>query len=131
MEGDRSLEGGAFVRAAEEASAASELYVSAISIAEVALLARAGRVRFYVPVTQWLREALETPGLQVAELDATVAAEGAALPGDFPGDAADRLIVGTARILGGRLATADPAIHAYGGLGYVRVLPLSADSPAG
>lgn len=124
MEGDPSLAGGTFVEAAEEASGEGQLVVSAISIAEVALLAAAGRVRFVVPVTAWLREALETPGLQVVDLDVRVAAEGAELPGSFPGDSADRLIVATARLLGGRLATADPALQAYGAEGYVRTLPL-------
>ncbi len=126
MEGDRSLDGDPFVAAAESASIDGRLYVSAISIAEVALLASAGRVRFVVPVTTWLREALETPGLQVVELDVRVAAEGANLPGAFPGDSADRLIVSTARLLGGWLATADPALQEYGAEGWLRILPLAA-----
>jgi PIN domain nuclease of toxin-antitoxin system len=124
LEGDPDLSDTAFVTRAEEASAAGELYVSAISIAEVALLAAAGRVRFVVPVTTWLQEALETPGLQTVDLDVGVAAEGATLPGEFPGDAADRIIVATARLLGGTLATADRALEEYGAAGYVRVLSL-------
>ena len=43
------------------------------------------------------------------------------LPGQFHLDAADRMIVATARALDANLLTADRAILAYGEQGYVRV----------
>lgn len=125
LEGDERLAGSPFIVEAERASVSGRLYVSAISIAEVALLVSHERLRFSVPLAQWLEDALETPGLQVVEIDAQVASEGAALPGDFRGDAADRLIVASARLLGGRLATADAVLTAYAAQGYVTALSLA------
>lgn len=130
LNGEESLGGSLFVTEAESASVAGSLYVCSISIAEVALLASAGRVRLVVPVTTWLREALETPGLQIIDIDIDIAAEGAGLPGEFPGDAADRLIVAATRLIGGRLATADPGLKRYGEDGHVSIFPLE-DQPAG
>ena len=130
LNGDESIGGSVFVTEAEAASVAGRLYVCSISIAEVALLAAAGRVRLVVPVTTWLREALETPGLRILDIDIDTAAEGAELPGEFPGDAADRLIVAATRLVGGRLATADSALKLYAEDGYVTILPLD-DRPAG
>ena len=131
LDGEESLGGSAFVAEAEAASIDGRLYVCSISIAEVALLASARRVRLVVPVTTWLQEALQTPGLQIIDIDIGIAAEGAGLPGDFPGDAADRLIVAAARLSGGRLATADPALKQYGEEGHVSILPLEDRASAG
>ena len=130
LNGEESIGGSRFVAEAEAASVAGRLYICSISISEVALLASAGRVRLVVPVTTWLQEALETPGLQVIDIDIGIAAESAGLPGDFPGDTADRMIVAATRLIGGRLATADAALKQYGEAGYVSILPLE-DSPAG
>ena len=124
LNGDETISGSVFVDEAEAASVAGRLYVCSISIAEVALLASAGRIRLVVPVTTWLREALETPGLQILDIDIDTATEGAKLPGEFPGDAADRLIVAATRLAGGRLATADSALKKYAEDGYVTILPL-------
>ena len=124
LDGEGSLGSSLFVSEAEAASIDGRLYVCSISITEVALLVSAGRVRLVVPVTTWLEEALETPGLQVIDIDIGMAAEAAALPGEFPGDAADRMIVAATRLCGGRLATADPGIQRYAEDGYVSVLAL-------
>jgi len=122
LDGHPGIDGSDFVDDAERASGVGELYISSISIAEVALLAGSGRMRFVVPVASWLDEALGTPGLQVAQIDSVVAWEAASLPGRFPGDTADRLIVATARLLNGRLATADPNLAEYAQAGHLRVL---------
>ena len=130
LDGEGSLVSTAFVSEAESASVDGRLYICSISIAEVALLASSGRVRFVVPVAHWLQEALETPGLQVIDIDIGMAAEAAALPGEFSGDTADRMIVAATRLSGGRLATADPVIRRYGEEGHVSVLALE-QSPGG
>lgn len=124
LNGEASFSGSVFVSEAEAASVDGRLYVCSISIAEVALLASARRVRLVVPVSTWLQEAIETPGLRIIEIDVELAAEGAGLPGEFPGDAADRLIVAATRLAGGRLATADPALKRYGEEGYFTLLAL-------
>jgi PIN domain nuclease of toxin-antitoxin system len=118
MEGDPRLAPG-MVTLAEEASVQSRLSVCAVSIWEVVALEAAGRVAFTIPVEAWLDEALATPGLTVLPIDRAVAVESGRLPGAFAGDVPDRVIVATARVTGGVLATADPRIIQYASQGYV------------
>jgi len=126
LDGSPGLEESEFVREAERASVSGILYICSVSLAEAALLVAAGRLRLAIPSAAWLEESLATPGLQVVGIDPQLAVEGATLPGSFQGDAADRLIVATARVLGGRLATSDPALISYGAAGHVRILDVPA-----
>ena len=87
--------------------------VSAISCWEVAKLVELGRLILPLPVTAWLRAALAYPGVRLLELSPEVAAESAALPGDFHRDPADQIIVATARLLACPLVTSDTKIIAY------------------
>ena len=121
MEGDSRLSG-ALVDELEELATIGRLYVSSVSLWEVAHLERNGRIHFTVPVDALLEEALSTPGLNVYAIDGSVAAESARLPGEFAGDPVDRIIVASARVLSGALVTADPAMHAYGRAGHVRIV---------
>ena len=128
MEGDSRLDE-RMVADLEEAASEGSLFVSTLSLWEVATLESLGRVRFSVPVETWLQDALATPGLNLLEIDARVAAESARLPGTFAGDPVDRLLVAATRTHGGRLYTADRAILAYASAGYVdavRVVSASA-----
>ncbi|TVQ17451.1 MAG: type II toxin-antitoxin system VapC family toxin [Spirochaetaceae bacterium] len=108
----------------ENAAEAGCLYVSAASLWEIAAMERLGRIRLSVPIDSWLREATSTPGLVVHPIDGAVAVDGARLPGSFPGDPVDRLIVATARTLGGTLITADPRLHEYAQGGHVALRSL-------
>ncbi len=103
----------------EDAAEAGLLYVSAASLWEIAAMERLGRIRLSVPIDAWLRDATSTPGLVVHPIDGDVAVDGARLPGAFPGDPVDRIIVATARTLGGALVTADPRLHEYAQSGHV------------
>lgn len=124
MEGDPGL-GGEIVDAIERSAALGSLYVATLSLWEVAILEAVGRIRFTVPVDIWLADAIETPGLNLLEIDVRIAAESARLPGPFDGDAVDRMLVGAARSRSGCLYTSDPAIIAYGRLGYVDIREVS------
>ncbi|TFH04483.1 MAG: type II toxin-antitoxin system VapC family toxin [Spirochaetales bacterium] len=121
MEGDPRI-GAAAAELAESATSYGGLHVSALSIWEVAMLERANRVAFSVPLEAWLEEALSTPGFSVLALDSRVAAESVRLPGDFAGDPVDRLIVATARVNDAVVVTSDPVMLAYGQAGHLRVL---------
>ncbi len=127
MEGDPRLEADV-VNALEYAASLGALTVSAVSLWEVATLEAAGRVRFLVPVSAWLEEALATPGLSVLNVDPHIAAESASLPDAFSGDAVDRILVASARVRHGRLYTADPVIAAYAERGYVDVRTVGASA---
>jgi PIN domain nuclease of toxin-antitoxin system len=127
MEGDPRLEH-EVVSALELSASVGALFVSTLSLWEVATLASAGRVRFSVPVETWLEEALQTPGLNVMDVDARVAAESTSLPDDFRGDPVDRILVASARVHGGHLYTADPSIISYAERGFLSVRSVRASS---
>ena len=118
MEGDPRIEA-ELVERFEKLAISGRLYVAAPSLWEVASLEAAGRIRFAVPVTTWLTEALETPGLNLLTLNPETAAESARLPGEFAGDAVDRILIAAARTRTGRIYTADPDILTYAERGYV------------
>ena len=121
MEGDPRL-AETQVDELERAASVGALYVTTLSLWEVAEYEAAGRVRLVVPVATWLREALETPGLNLIDIDETIATEGSRLPGEFTGDAVDRMLVASARTRAGRVFTADPAILEYANAGYVEAV---------
>lgn len=120
MSGDDHLPSG-IVSRLEHAASFGGLYVSSLSIWEIAALAEADRVRFSIPLEQWFEQALGTPGLNVAEIDAAIAAESVRLPGEFDGDAVDRVLIATARVLGATLVTADRTLSDYASDGITRV----------
>jgi PIN domain nuclease of toxin-antitoxin system len=96
--------------------------VSAISVWEVAMLEARGRIRLSRPVDEWVRSAVRAPGTRLLDLAPEIAIESARLPGSAPGDPADRLLMASARVEGGRLATRDRAILQYATTGHLRVV---------
>lgn len=86
------------------------LYLSAISLWEVATLVSLGRIQLIRPVREWLEMASSPPLVRLAPLTPTVAAEVAALPDSFHRDPGDRIIVATARVLGATVLTCDRRI---------------------
>ena len=96
------------------------LAVSAISCWKVAKLVEHRRLVLPCPTAQWLDQALSYPGVRLVELTPRIAAESAALPGEFHRDPADQILVATARVLGCPLVTADEKIRNYP---HVGVLP--------
>lgn len=124
MNGSRELEASNTLPHIEQASETGGLLLCSISLYEIAALARAGRLTPAIPLRDWIDESLATPGLRIVEIDAPLAVEAAALPGDVPGDGADRLIVAAARVSHAALVTADAALAAYGAEGSVRVMGL-------
>lgn len=104
------------------ASDAGTLWIAAITQWEIAMLAARGRLQLGMATLDWITASLQRSGIQVAHIEASIAVDAVELPGAFHGDPADRLIVATARHLGGTLATRDRAIRAYGAAGHVRVI---------
>lgn len=109
---------GALERGAQE----GRLWVSAISVRELAMLQAKGRITLAMDCKAWVEAALRTPGLQLAELTPSIAVESARLPGEFHGDPADRVLVATAREMTATLVTRDASILGYGRRGHVAVL---------
>ncbi|MBI2504540.1 MAG: PIN domain-containing protein [Candidatus Latescibacteria bacterium] len=67
---------------------------------------------------------MTAPGISLAPLTPEIALASSRLPGELPGDPADRIIVATARILNATLVTRDKKIIAYSKQGHVSVLTI-------
>jgi PIN domain nuclease of toxin-antitoxin system len=100
------------------------LWVSAISVWEVGVLAAKGRVQLSVPLRDWVDRALQAPGVYLVPIDALSAVESTLLPGELHGDPADRFLIATARTQEKILATRDGAILNYAKQGLVRAVAL-------
>ncbi|MGR3319820.1 MAG: type II toxin-antitoxin system VapC family toxin [Candidatus Anammoxibacter sp.] len=90
----------------------NEAYLSSISIWEVCKLHEKGKIKFSLPLRNWLNAAI-TKGVLVKELSLDIYLESCNLPGSFHNDPADQLIVATSRLLNYRLITQDKKIINY------------------
>ena len=106
----------------DNASYANGAHVSAISLWEVSMLEAKDRLILYRDVGTWVETVATHPGLTIVPLAPEIAVASTRLPGELPGDPADRMIVATARVLGATLITADRALLDYGAQGHLRVL---------
>ena len=98
------------------------VWVSAISIWEIATLESLGRIALSRSFDEWVRQELASPGMNLADVTSEIAIDSASLPERLHGDPADRILVATARHLNATLVTADQAIFAYGSRGHVNVM---------
>ncbi len=90
-----------------------QLFLSAISVWELAKLAEKGHLKLGTSVDEWTRQALEMPRLQQLPLSAAIAIESTRLPQPFHDDPADQIIVATARLTDSTLISADRLIRNY------------------
>ena len=89
------------------------LLLSAISLWEVCKLVEKGRIQIFSDLEEWVRQALDIPGLQVVPLDFRVFYKSTTLPGAFHRDPADQMIVATARLTDAVILTKDQRIRDY------------------
>jgi len=106
----------------EAAARRGVLYVHAISVWEIALLAAKRRVLMNRPIREWVSRALALPGLGLVPLNPEIAIESANLPGEIHRDPADRMIAAAARLLHLTLVTRDQTLLAYARAGHLRAL---------
>jgi PIN domain nuclease of toxin-antitoxin system len=90
-----------------------DLWVSLISIWELARKIEKRQLVLDRPLDQWLDQATTKPGLHIAEMTRPVLIESCRLPQPFPGDPADQIIVATARHEDAVLVTKDRNIRRY------------------
>lgn len=107
---DRSRLSPAQQKVVDSAAPESPLLVSDISLWEVATLRSLGRIRFSLPLREWLDKASAPPLVRRQGISPAIVAELAALPDSFHRDPADRILVATARVLGATLLTKDRRI---------------------
>jgi PIN domain nuclease of toxin-antitoxin system len=95
---------------------ADSLAISDISIWELAKLVEFGRVRLYVPLEDFIADAI-SPELTVLPINGAIAAKLTELEClGFHKDPADQLIVATALVHGLRLISNDTLIRQWGGV---------------
>ncbi len=93
---------------------AEKLGVHPVSCWEVAMLSDSGRLKLNMNVPQWVDHALERPKIELLPFTPAAAIRAAGLGGSFPGDPADRFIVGTALELRVPVVTRDQRITDWG-----------------
>ncbi|MBW4699996.1 MAG: type II toxin-antitoxin system VapC family toxin [Aphanocapsa lilacina HA4352-LM1] len=101
-----------------------QVYISVISVWELATLAAKGRITLRTSVREWVDDALSQPGIHLLPLSAAVAVESAALPGAMHADPADRILVASARLHRLVLLTRDKKILEYAGPGHLLAEPI-------
>ena len=89
------------------------VWVSAISVWEVALLVQRGRLELREPVRTWVSRAQAVAGVRFLPIDPDLALRSVELQG-MHADPADRFIVASAERLGAVLVTRDERIRAAG-----------------
>lgn len=99
--------------AIDEATADGRLCISSISAWEVALLVQRGRLQLTMDVVEWVAYTESLPFVQFVPVSNAIAIKAVRLPGTFPPDPADRIIVATALSLGARLISKDERIRSY------------------
>ncbi len=122
VEGDRAALAPSAIEAISRAAKEGAVRVSAISVWEVAMLEAKGRISLSRPVDDWVQAALRAPGVSLLPLSPDIAIESTRLPGAPGGDPADRVLMASARTLGGQLATCDRDILNYAKGGQLNVL---------
>src|SRR3990167_10458115 len=109
----------AAIREIDRAAENGELFISAISILEIATLVSKKRILLRTSIQEWIDQALSQPGIELIPLLPTIAVESTALPDGLNADPADRIIVATARIKSLTLMTRDDNMQQYAKAGYV------------
>lgn len=98
------------VGAIDQARATGSVFVSVISVWEVALLVRKKRFALPVSLLRWTEEALNLRGLNLLAFTPEIAIESVELPEPMHKDPADRILVASARVERMTLVTRDREI---------------------
>ena len=94
-------------------AADSELLLSSISLWEILVLVRKGRITLAPDPRGWIRQSLAAMPVRVVALTGDMALESELLPGYSGQDPGDRFIIATALAEGASIVTADRAIRRY------------------
>ncbi|MFP4070307.1 MAG: type II toxin-antitoxin system VapC family toxin [Opitutales bacterium] len=91
----------------------NEVFVSAITSAELACLVRKKKIELSAHWRRWFRDAIEKNGWAVLPVDLENIEEAYSLPGEFHSDPADRVLAAAARLNKLTLVTGDQRILDY------------------
>ncbi len=96
-----------------EAKAKQAIFISSISVWEVAQLATGGRLILTMDYTDWIAQTESLSFINFVPVDNHIALRSVQLPSPLHQDPADRVIMATALILGMPLITKDAKISRY------------------
>lgn len=96
--------------AIHQAAASGTLFVSVISIWELAMLVKKDRVSLHTHVGRWAEEALSQPGINLLPLSPEIAIESVNLPDPIHKDPSDRILIASARVERLTLVTRDTEV---------------------
>ena len=99
--------------AIRRAAGSEDLWISLISVWEVAKKVEKQQLALDRPLDRWLDQAVSSPGLGVWEMTRPILVESCELPPPFHGDPADQIIVATARRHEAVVVTKDDRIRRY------------------
>jgi len=89
------------------------IFISAISTWEVAILVMRGRLKLTMSAGDWVAASEALPFLNFVPVSNSIALKSVQLPGALHDDPADRIIIATAVSLGAILVTKDEKIRNY------------------
>lgn len=89
------------------------ILVSSISIWEICLLIKKGKISLTMDLDRWIEKTESLPFIQFVPVYNHIASMSVNLPEKFHADPADRIIVATAREKGAALVTSDEKIRKY------------------
>ena len=111
------------LRVIEQAGQRRDLFVSIISVWEIALLESKRRIVLPMPTQKWVARALDNPGIKLIALnEPEIVLDSCQLPEQFHADPADRFLIATVRARNAVLVTADQRILDYSKSGHVKTL---------
>ena len=103
--------GTAAQRALREAEGKSAICVSSMSVWEVQMLVKKGRLRLKTDVDHWVRQCELSSRMKFVPVDNEIARLSVHLPDPSPADPADRIVIATALALGASLVSKDEEIR--------------------
>jgi PIN domain nuclease of toxin-antitoxin system len=109
-------------RLIDDASENQVLFVSVISIWEIAMLESKNKIKLESSCHTWVKTAFSLPGIELLTLTPDIAIESCNLPGQFHGDPADRILAATARTENLHLMTRDKKLQIYSTKNFINVI---------
>lgn len=103
-----------------EAQNNNNLFISSISLWEIAMLVERKRINLYERSSNFLNSITNIDGLNIIQINANVASESVALPGNFSSDPADCIIIASTREIAGTLITRDSKIIEWAQQGFLK-----------
>jgi PIN domain nuclease of toxin-antitoxin system len=99
----------------------SSVYISAISIWEIALLVSKERIALSIDIDEWIQRVASITGLNLMDLSIPILTQSCTLLNYEHKDPADRMIIASARSINAHLITLDQKIIDYADKGYLKI----------